>query len=42
MGVGFMANEFAGHAPASLRMLAARLGLPEPDPKAHWPQRVLF
>jgi uncharacterized protein YecE (DUF72 family) len=39
---GYMANEFAGHAPTSLNMLAARLGLPEVDPRAHWPQRVLF
>jgi uncharacterized protein YecE (DUF72 family) len=39
---GYMANEFAGHAPASLNMLAARLNLPQVDPKAHWPQRVLF
>lgn len=39
---GYMANEFAGHAPTSLRMLAARLGLPTRDPKAEWPQRALF
>jgi uncharacterized protein YecE (DUF72 family) len=39
---GYMANEFAGHAPTSLRMLAARLGLAEVDPRAHWPQGVLF
>ena len=39
---GYMANEFAGHAPASLRMLADRLGLASQDPRAHWPQGVLF
>jgi uncharacterized protein YecE (DUF72 family) len=39
---GYMANEFAGHAPASLQMLATRLGLPEIDPRAHWPQPALF
>jgi uncharacterized protein YecE (DUF72 family) len=39
---GYMANEFAGHAPASLRMLGQRLGLEVQDPKRHWPQRVLF
>ena len=39
---GYMSNEFAGHAPASLRMLCERLGLPCIDPKAKWPQQVLF
>jgi uncharacterized protein YecE (DUF72 family) len=39
---GYMANEFAGHAPASLRMLADRLGLPNLDPRAQWPQQALF
>ena len=39
---GYMANEFAGHAPASLGMLADRLGLPSVDPRAEWPQGVLF
>jgi len=39
---GYMSNEFAGHAPASLRMLCERLGLPSMDPKSRWPQGVLF
>lgn len=39
---GYMSNEFAGHAPASLRMLQARLGLPTTDPTSRWPQRPLF
>jgi uncharacterized protein YecE (DUF72 family) len=39
---GYMANEFAGHAPASLHMLGQRLGLDYPDPRTHWPQGVLF
>lgn len=39
---GFMANEFAGHAPASLRMLSERLGLGWVEPKTTWPQRALF
>jgi uncharacterized protein YecE (DUF72 family) len=38
---GYMANEFAGHAPASLRMLADRLGLDSQEPRAHWPQSPL-
>ena len=37
-----MADEFAGHAPASLRMLCDRLGLPSIDPKSRWPQPALF
>jgi uncharacterized protein YecE (DUF72 family) len=39
---GYMSNEFAGHAPASLRMLCERLGLPSVDPKSLWPQPALF
>jgi uncharacterized protein YecE (DUF72 family) len=39
---GYMANEFAGHAPASLRMLAQRLGLEYRDPRTQWPQAALF
>jgi uncharacterized protein YecE (DUF72 family) len=39
---GYMSNEFAGHAPASLRMLCERLGLPATDPTTTWPQQVLF
>ena len=39
---GYMANEFAGHAPASLRMLADRLDVPIVDPRSEWPQGVLF
>jgi uncharacterized protein YecE (DUF72 family) len=39
---GYMSNEFAGHAPASLRMLCDRLELPTIDPRSEWPQGVLF
>jgi uncharacterized protein YecE (DUF72 family) len=39
---GYMSNEFAGHAPASLRMLSERLGLPWVDPRSVWQQGVLF
>jgi uncharacterized protein YecE (DUF72 family) len=39
---GYMSNEFAGHAPASLRMLCQRLGIPSIDPKERWQQQVLF
>jgi uncharacterized protein YecE (DUF72 family) len=39
---GYMADEFAGHAPASLRMLCDRLGLPSVDPRSRWTQPVLF
>jgi uncharacterized protein YecE (DUF72 family) len=39
---GYMADEFAGHAPTSLRMLGNRLGLPSVEPKSRWPQQVLF
>ncbi len=39
---GYMSNEFAGHAPTSLRMLCERLNLEAVDPKHRWPQQVLF
>ncbi len=39
---GYMADEFAGHAPTSLRMLCARLGLPSIEPRSRWPQPALF
>src|SRR6185369_7951018 len=39
---GYMANEFAGHAPTSLRMLSERLGLNCADPQSLWPQQALF
>jgi uncharacterized protein YecE (DUF72 family) len=39
---GYMSNEFAGHAPASLRNLCERLGLPSNDPREQWQQQVLF
>lgn len=39
---GYMADEFAGHAPTSLRMLRDRLGLPSIEPKSQWPQPLLF
>lgn len=39
---GYMSNEFAGHAPASLRALQERLGLPTRDPRLAWPQRPLL
>jgi uncharacterized protein YecE (DUF72 family) len=38
----YMSNEFAGHAPASLRALQQRLGLHDMDPKSLWLQRTLF
>ena len=39
---GYMSDEFAGHAPASLQMLQSRLALPVAEPRAHWPQKALF
>ncbi|HEY3059381.1 MAG TPA: DUF72 domain-containing protein [Chloroflexota bacterium] len=39
---GYMSNEFAGHAPASLIGLLQRLGLPAPEPHEQWQQRALF
>lgn len=39
---GYMADEFAGHAPASLRMLSERLPLSFVEPKSLWPQQALF
>ena len=42
MVYGYMSNEFAGHAPASLRALSSRLGLEAVDPREVWPQGVLF
>jgi len=39
---GYMADEFAGHAPTSLRMLCDRLGLPSVEPRSRWPQPALF
>ncbi len=39
---GYMSNEFAGHAPTTLRMLCQRLGLPAIDPRSRWAQGVLF
>lgn len=39
---GYMSDEFAGHAPASLRQIQARLGIPTIDPKSKWPQPSLF
>jgi uncharacterized protein YecE (DUF72 family) len=39
---GYMANEFAGHAPSSLRMLSERLGLSFVQPQSLWPQQALF
>ena len=39
---GYMANEFAGHAPTSLRMLTERLGLDWIEPGSRWPQQALF
>jgi uncharacterized protein YecE (DUF72 family) len=39
---GYMADEFAGHAPASLRMLSERLGLKTIDARSVWPQQVMF
>lgn len=39
---GFVNNHFAGHAPASVRMLQERLGLPTVDPAAIGDQASLF
>ena len=39
---GFVNNHFAGHAPASVRMLQERLGLPSVDPVALADQPSLF
>src|SRR6266545_163747 len=38
---GYMSNEFAGHAPASLAMLKQRLQLPVSEPQELWQQRAL-
>jgi uncharacterized protein YecE (DUF72 family) len=39
---GFVNNHFAGHAPASVRMLQERLGLPVVDPLTIGEQPTLF
>ena len=39
---GYMCDEFAGHAPGSVRMLQARLGLGVVEPRERWPQQPLF
>lgn len=39
---GFVNNHFAGHAPASVRMLQARLGEPTVDPSSIGDQATLF
>ena len=39
---GFVNNHFAGHAPASVRMLQERLGLPQVDPQSIGEQPTLF
>lgn len=39
---GYMCDEFAGHAPASLRALQERLGLQGTTPRTLWPQPALF
>ncbi|MCO4099933.1 hypothetical protein [Gemmatimonas sp.] len=39
---GFVNNHFAGHAPASVRMLQQRLGIPSVDPSAIGDQPSLF
>jgi uncharacterized protein YecE (DUF72 family) len=39
---GFVNNHFAGHAPASVRMLQERLGIPTVDPHAIGDQSTLF
>jgi uncharacterized protein YecE (DUF72 family) len=39
---GFVNNHFAGHAPASVRMLQERLGLPQVDPQTIGEQPTLF
>jgi uncharacterized protein YecE (DUF72 family) len=39
---GFVNNHFSGHAPASVRMLQERLGLPTVDPVSISEQPLLF
>jgi len=39
---GFANNHFAGHGPASVRMLQERLGLPTVDPQSIGDQPSLF
>lgn len=39
---GYMSDEFAGHAPASLRMLQERLGIEPTHPESLWPQQRLL
>jgi uncharacterized protein YecE (DUF72 family) len=39
---GFVNNHFAGHAPASVRMLQERLGVPPVDPRSIGEQASLF
>jgi uncharacterized protein YecE (DUF72 family) len=39
---GFVNNHFAGHSPASVRMLQARLGLPVVSPESIGEQQTLF
>jgi uncharacterized protein YecE (DUF72 family) len=39
---GYISNHFAGHSPASVRMLQAMLGLPVVDPGKLGPQLTLF
>ncbi len=39
---GFVNNHFAGHAPASVRMLQQRLGIPTVDPHTIGDQSTLF
>jgi hypothetical protein len=39
---GFVNNHFAGHGPASVRMLQERLGLPTVDPQSIGDQPSLF
>lgn len=38
----YVCDEFAGHAPASVQALAARLGLSTVEPRSQWPQPSLF
>jgi uncharacterized protein YecE (DUF72 family) len=39
---GYMSDEFAGHAPGSIRQLQARLDIEPVDPLSLWPQKPLF
>jgi uncharacterized protein YecE (DUF72 family) len=39
---GYFNNQFAGHAPTSIRDMQRMLGLEQADPTAAWEQTTLF